>query len=48
MVIETGRALPLAFPFTPASDLAGTVVALGDNVDRFDFGDGVISICTPD
>ena len=25
MVIETGRGLPLRFPFTPGSDLAGTV-----------------------
>lgn len=48
MVIETGRGLPLTFPFTPASDLAGTVVALGDDADRFDVGDRVISICTPD
>ncbi|CDO08913.1 alcohol dehydrogenase [Mycolicibacterium cosmeticum] len=27
MVIESGRGLPLKFPFTPGSDLAGTVVA---------------------
>jgi len=48
MVIETGRGLPLAFPFTPASDLAGTVVAVGDGVARFAIGDDVISTCTPD
>src|ERR1700712_4343969 len=28
MVVENGRDLPLAFPFTPGSDLAGTVAAL--------------------
>ncbi len=48
MVVENGRDLPLAFPFTPGSDLAGTVVALGDNVARFDEGDRVISTFTPD
>ncbi len=35
MVIETGRGLPLEFPFTPGSDLAGTVVAVGE------FGDPI-------
>ena len=29
MVVENGRDLPLAFPFTPGSDLAGTVVLVG-------------------
>jgi NADPH:quinone reductase-like Zn-dependent oxidoreductase len=48
MVIETGRGLPLQFPFTPGSDLAGTVVAVGDHVSRFDVGDRVISTFTPD
>ncbi|MCV7135151.1 NAD(P)-dependent alcohol dehydrogenase [Mycobacterium hodleri] len=48
MVVETGRDLPLAFPFTPGSDLAGTVVALGDNAARFGDGDRVISTFTPD
>jgi NADPH:quinone reductase-like Zn-dependent oxidoreductase len=48
MVVENGRELPLAFPFTPGSDLAGTVVALGDNAARFDEGDRVISTFTPD
>ncbi|MGE0216489.1 zinc-dependent alcohol dehydrogenase family protein [Mycolicibacterium sp.] len=48
MVIETGRGLPLAFPFTPGSDLAGTVVAVGAAVDRFTTGDRVISTFTPD
>jgi len=48
MVVENGRDLPLAFPFTPGSDLAGTVVALGDNAARFSEGDRVISTFTPD
>ncbi|MDT0488340.1 alcohol dehydrogenase catalytic domain-containing protein, partial [Streptomyces doebereineriae] len=48
MVIETGRGLPLEFPFTPGSDLAGTVVAVGDSVTRFAVDDQVISVFTPD
>ncbi|MBK1840327.1 NAD(P)-dependent alcohol dehydrogenase [Azospirillum sp. YIM B02556] len=48
MVIESGRGLPLAFPFTPGSDLAGEVVALGQGVTRFVEGDRVISTFTPD
>jgi NADPH:quinone reductase-like Zn-dependent oxidoreductase len=48
MVIESGRNLPLVFPFTPGSDLAGTVVGLGDNVVGFSEGDRVISTFTPD
>lgn len=48
LVIETGRGLPLHFPFTPGSDLAGTVVALGDQATRFNIDDKVISTFTPD
>ena len=48
MVIETGRGLPLNFPFTPGSDLAGTVVGLGAGVTRFEIGDRVISTFAPD
>jgi hypothetical protein len=48
MVTESGRGLPLAFPFTPGSDLAGTVAALGEDVTRFGVGDHVISTITPD
>lgn len=48
MVVENGRDLPLTFPFTPGSDMAGTVVALGDDAIRFDEGDRVISTFTPD
>ena len=47
MVIESGRGLPLAFPFTPGSDLAGKVVARGEGVSRFSIGDDVISTFTP-
>ncbi|MFC0410671.1 zinc-dependent alcohol dehydrogenase family protein [Roseomonas elaeocarpi] len=48
MVAETGRGLPIAFPFTPGSDLAGAVVALGERATRFAVGDRVISTFTPD
>jgi NADPH:quinone reductase-like Zn-dependent oxidoreductase len=48
MVVESGRGLPLSFPFTPGSDLAGTVVALGNGATRFSTGDRVISTFTPD
>ncbi len=48
MVIESGRGLPLKFPFTPGSDLAGKVVGHGDAVTLFSNGDRVISTFTPD
>jgi NADPH:quinone reductase-like Zn-dependent oxidoreductase len=48
LVVESGRGLPLTFPFTPGSDLAGTVVALGAGASRFAVGDRVISTFTPD
>jgi len=48
LVIETGMGLPLAFPFTPASDLAGTVAATGKGATRFALGDRVISNFIPD
>jgi NADPH:quinone reductase-like Zn-dependent oxidoreductase len=45
------RGLTMSFPeggpFVPGSDLAGTVVAVGDDVDRFRPGDRVISACLP-
>ena len=47
LVIEGGMPLPLTFPFTPGSDLAGTVVALGQGTARFDEGDSVISSFAP-
>ena len=48
MVIESGRGLSLTYPFTPGSDMAGTIVELGEQVDGFDEGDRVISVFTPD
>ncbi|MGX1309688.1 NADPH:quinone reductase-like Zn-dependent oxidoreductase [Amorphus suaedae] len=47
LVVETGMGLDLAFPFAPASDLAGTVVAPGDGARRFAAGDRVISTFAP-
>ena len=47
LVIETGMGLDLTFPFTPASDLAGTVAALGPGASRFKVGDRVISTFAP-
>ena len=48
MVVETGRGLPLAFPFTPGSDLAGEIVAAGPGTTRFAIGERVISTFMPD
>ncbi|MBB4005376.1 zinc-dependent alcohol dehydrogenase family protein [Aurantimonas endophytica] len=48
MVVESGRGLPLRFPFTPGSDLAGEVVALGEGTSRFAVGEWVVSTPTPD
>ncbi|HEX4551008.1 NAD(P)-dependent alcohol dehydrogenase [Pseudomonas sp.] len=42
-VAENGMTATLTFPFTPASDMAGTVVAVGEGVSRFQAGDKVIS-----
>ncbi|MFD1881662.1 zinc-dependent alcohol dehydrogenase family protein [Paracoccus pacificus] len=47
LVIEAGMGLPLEFPFTPGSDLAGTVVALGKNVSRVREGERVIATFAP-
>ena len=47
LVIETGMGLPLAFPFVPASDMAGVAQAIGAGVTRFKPGDRVISTFSP-
>ncbi|MCW0403806.1 L-threonine 3-dehydrogenase [Xanthomonas sacchari] len=47
LVIEDGMGLSLAFPFTPGSDLAGTVHALGPGATRFAVGERVISTFFP-
>ena len=47
LMIESGMGLRLAFPFTPGSDLAGTVQATGAGVTRFAPGDRVISTFAP-
>lgn len=48
LVIETGMGLPLAFPFVPASDMAGVVETLGPDTARFEPGDRVIAAFSPD
>lgn len=47
LVIENGLGMALPFPFTPGSDLAGTVVAVGEGAKRFQSGDRVISTFFP-
>jgi len=48
LMIESGMGMPLEFPFTPGSDLAGTVVAVGEGVTRLAKGQRVISTFSPD
>ena len=47
MMIANGMGAPLAFPFSPGSDMAGSVAALGDGAGRFKIGDRVISNFMP-
>ncbi|WP_386273518.1 alcohol dehydrogenase catalytic domain-containing protein [Xanthomonas theicola] len=47
LVIENGMGMALAFPFTPGSDLAGTVQATGPGTTRLAVGDRVISTFWP-
>lgn len=46
-VADNGMGNALNFPFTPASDLVGKVVALGAGVTRFAVGDRVLSTYMP-
>lgn len=47
-MIANGIGGTLPWPFTPASDMAGTVVAVGEGITRFQPGDRVISLFEPD
>lgn len=48
MVIEGSMPIGLRFPFTPASDMAGVVDAIGDGATRFTTGARVISTFSPE
>ncbi|MFH7907743.1 zinc-dependent alcohol dehydrogenase family protein [Enterobacter cloacae] len=48
MVIEGMMPIPLSFPFTPASDMAGVVDSIGEGVTRFKPGARVISTFFPE
>jgi len=43
LMTEDGMGMPLALPFAPGSDMAGTVEAVGDGVRRFVPGERVIN-----
>ena len=48
MVVEGTMPIPLSFPFTPASDMAGVVDSIGEGVTRFKPGARVISTFFPE
>ena len=48
LVIEGMMPIPLSFPFTPASDMAGVVDSIGEGVTRFQPGARVISTFFPE
>ena len=48
MMIADGMGSPLDFPFSPGSDVAGTIVALGEGASRFRADERVISTFMPD
>lgn len=43
MMIDNGMGTPITSPWTPGSDMAGRVIAVGDGVQRWRVGDEVIS-----
>ncbi|QNK69942.1 zinc-dependent alcohol dehydrogenase family protein [Variovorax sp. PAMC26660] len=43
LMIRDGMGMPLGLPFTPGSDMAGTVMAAGPGVNRFAVGDRVVN-----
>ncbi len=47
MMIANGMGAPLTFPFSPGSDMAGSVAAVGEGATRFSVGDRVISTFMP-
>ncbi|MCW6510034.1 zinc-dependent alcohol dehydrogenase family protein [Lichenifustis flavocetrariae] len=47
MMVADGMGAPLSFPFSPGSDMAGSVAALGEGAARFSVGDRVISTFMP-
>lgn len=48
LMIESGMGMQLTLPFTPGSDLSGTIHAVGDGVTRFAPDDRVISVFSPE
>ena len=47
MMVDKGRGPSIVYPFTPCSDLAGTVETVGEGVTRFRAGERVITSFTP-
>ncbi|MFE0753801.1 NAD(P)-dependent alcohol dehydrogenase [Inquilinus sp. NPDC058860] len=47
LVAEDGMGMALQFPFTPGSDMAGTVAEAGEGVTRFAVGDRVLGTFWP-
>lgn len=47
LVLDNGMGIDVAYPFTPASDMAGAVADIGAEVTRLSAGDRVISTFAP-
>ncbi len=43
LMIDNGMGMPLTMPFTPASDMCGTVIATGEGVTRWRAEDRIVS-----